>query len=762
MTFFLNGPDTPPKIKANNPDVDLNDLTFWGAGVPAATSSASLTNDANFRARREGVKARTSVGWDIAGKIGSEAVMARAREAGIPEGQINLIPTMMERRSSHMSPELSSVLFDLGNEAKKASPDDWTDIETSQDAVDERANAAMQKEYQDAQQILDMMPGGRGMADFIGGMVGITADIKNLPFLVMGGGSGSLVRIMGREATINMAAEGATMSSQYQMAKRLNIPDPDVAAQLIMAAAGGAAFAGLLTGAQRGLSYWKIRDTTPKIAGYDDLQSKSMVDQAEDILTDGGPDPLGRVQQIMQDTPPAPKYADVNPINPERPPLILRSEDRITTTPLEPVDGGVPAPLTKDQIIENSQKAIDQAETQDGRSVKPLVSYLRDNHKVTKKQIANAEKSGGPMPTSKANLQIHPDGWMAQELKARGITAKNAPGLFSKAGRKDFDNLVASEMDEAFPGIIDATGTKYGDNYLDRDGFLDVLARDIEGDSTWLRSREDAARMQDELSAFEGRTAEDDFLDYEVPSTPDRGYINPNEKDFANSAMEYMDSVDLRVRSWMDEHGFGGLLTDVEKREIISELQTNGGNTEYLVERAIDREVDYVESPTEDIPFGENNGSFRQSNVGTDPFAPEAGGSSARQTDGGNTARLSERTDAGEQSLIDGVAPITERQRLEAAQGAPMRGGNAAADSGLFDINARTQMDIFSDPVSPEARVVQDSLMDDLRTDIGKGNDFKADMGDGKGEQTGNQILDDLDADDGFLARISLCGKGSI
>jgi hypothetical protein len=47
-----------------------------------------------------------------------------------------------------------------------------------------------------------------------------------------------------------------------------------------------------------------------------------------------------------------------------------------------------------------------------------------------------------------------------------------------------------------------------------------------------------------------------------------------------------------------------------------------------------------------------------------------------------------------------------------------MRGGARPMDDGLFDLGARDQMDMFSDPTSPEARVVQDAVATDLRTEI--------------------------------------------
>lgn len=55
-----------------------------------------------------------------------------------------------------------------------------------------------------------------------------------------------------------------------------------------------------------------------------------------------------------------------------------------------------------------------------------------------------------------------------------------------------------------------------------------------------------------------------------------------------------------------------------------------------------------------------------------------------------------EATPEGEQHLIDGVRPITERERLEARQSRPLQGKSAPMDKGLFDLGARAQSDWLS------------------------------------------------------------------
>jgi len=52
--------------------------------------------------------------------------------------------------------------------------------------------------------------------------------------------------------------------------------------------------------------------------------------------------------------------------------------------------------------------------------------------------------------------------------------------------------------------------------------------------------------------------------------------------------------------------------------------------------------------------------------------------------------------------------------------------------------------------------VVQDAIIADFRDQIAKGEVVTMDIGDGP--RTIENILDDLDADEAFLARLDLCG----
>ena len=300
MTFFLNGPETPPKIKANAPQ---EDLPTWGEGLMAAGSSAQLENDSNFVAARRRIGVRDDMARDVVPRLGMDQIRpiieernAKAIEQGMPS-QVVEIPDTVEEAVALLGPNFASKAIEMARSAAEADPDAWADIDLSDEAIETQTNERLRAEYEDAQQILEMMPGGRAAAEFVGGMVGITADVKNLPFLALGGGGGSIARVMGREAAINMGAEAAFLPSQFEMAERLGIPDPSVASQLAMAAGAGAILGGGVAAAQRGWSYYKGRNQTKPIGRMDQLRTQIMVDQTEDILTSDTAQPFEQIDR---------------------------------------------------------------------------------------------------------------------------------------------------------------------------------------------------------------------------------------------------------------------------------------------------------------------------------------------------------------------------------------------------------------------------------------------------------------------------------
>ena len=67
-----------------------------------------------------------------------------------------------------------------------------------------------------------------------------------------------------------------------------------------------------------------------------------------------------------------------------------------------------------------------------------------------------------------------------------------------------------------------------------------------------------------------------------------------------------------------------------------------------------------------------------------------------------------ERTLQGEQTLIEGVTPITDATRAQAAVDAPLTGGARPMDEGLFDTGSRAQMDLL-DMAIPVGQRIDDA-----------------------------------------------------
>ena len=72
-------------------------------------------------------------------------------------------------------------------------------------------------------------------------------------------------------------------------------------------------------------------------------------------------------------------------------------------------------------------------------------------------------------------------------------------------------------------------------------------------------------------------------------------------------------------------------------------------------------------------------------------------GDAPRPSTGSGQAYEAEVTPIGVQTLVSGVAPITPAQRLSLRANAPMepRKAQRPADHGLFDTNARNQIEMF-------------------------------------------------------------------
>lgn len=743
MTYFLQSNDAP-KIKAQNPQ---SDLSSWFGGLGAAFTKSAMENDANFTAARKKRDVQFEMAQQAAPRVGIQALNDWYTETGAGYDHIRPAPQTTDEFFAMHGNEAYRMVLDVARQQADADPAKWADMDLSDAAVEKQVNERLRTEYEDAQLTLDMMSGGRGAAEFLGGLGGITADIKNLPFLLIGGGSGSIMRVLARVAAINVAAEATFLPSQFDMAERLNIPDPDIRTQLAMAAVGGAVFGGLMEGGARAITYWKGRNVIQPVPGYSMGTSDAMVTAAENAIA-AGENPLQAVQQALKDTRPQP-YILENPINPDRPPLI-------TTERLPPIDGQEPQPLPNETIISQAETAIDNAEKQfeadfpEMRFKYPLGRVIQKLGGVKASVIRDGEKVRTPL---------------AEELANMGVTTRTHPFIFSQKGMADLDNIPANEhmgLSEVLP-VDPLTG------YFSREGLLQALGRELSGNGKTPMSGEILARRS-EIDSI-GRTPSEDFI--AGKQADDGWFVDLNKYHFDQDQLAANEQIARDFHAFLDEKYAGTTFTDAEKAEMVAELQRSGGDAEFLVERVMERELDYAALPPQeaqdygDIPFFGNEPTA-QTPVGPGVRTGERSVADA-QAEGGGAAGVA---DASGQTRIPGTDRIdtglSQRQASEIAarqqQSRMGRLDQTRVESDDTTLFGGAQSDLFSDPTSKEARALQDSIALSIRDEIAADADanIKVDMGDGKGERSISSVLDELDDLQDFAEIISLCGQPKV
>jgi hypothetical protein len=729
MSYFLE--DAPQQPMAPRGPDQL--LSTWMQGVGAAFSQMQRDTNANFQRQHE-VTAETAVTvGSVYERLGEAEILRSLKSKSLIPDLVQALPQDAIRYNR----AATEAVLQMGRDAQTANPDVWSGVDLSEEGIQKRVTEMRVKDNAEEQQILDLLPNGHGLAEFVGGAAGMIADVRQLPFLAFGGGEGSLLRIIGREAFLNTAAEAVTLPSQFETAKELGKPDPNVPSHLIQAAVGGAALGGALPALGRALEYFRGRSKTPQIIGRNPEHSNIVVTAAEQAIA-AGEDPVAAATRAIQELPAEPP--------PRRPGLIIESR-------LDPVQGQTPEPLPDPVIIGQAEAAIADAES----------AFANDFPEMRHKNpLAKKIQSMGGIQASRINpaTGAREATQAAQELASMGVTTKTHPFLFRNKGMADLDNIPAADH----PGLAEVLKVDSATGYFDRQDILSALAKELTSGTKTAMSGEIAARMA-ELRRVSDPAArpETDFVSGQ--QSPTGWFVKPDDYDmFPDGRQMLADSFNKYLAdAWPDVK-----FSDAERAEMLHELQTRGGDAEYLVSRTLERDLQFGEIPKAEaeqydwIPgFDEPpaDGVSRQS--GADTGRPGQDGATARGgAEGGAGGQVLEATAAGEQFIAPGIEPVTQRQRLEARQETPMRGGARPMDDGLFDMGARQQMDMFSDPASAEARPILDTMTADIRDEITKGDDFLIDMGDGKGERMASTVLDDLDKGDAAAARFDLCGRG--
>lgn len=476
MTFFLNDQPGAVEMKARGTDTPLPG--FWG-GVSAAFQKEQLESNANWRRQSMMQEERKNLASKAIDESQGEVIRSYYGQRGLEIGEIS----EDQRRIFMTTPD--AVRF-----AQKYAEDNGLSASISEDDLNKRVNDMLAKEHDDIMQTLNATSGGASsaVANIAGSISGAVADIRNLPF-AFGGGGGSLARVMGREALLNAAAESVTLPDRFAMAKRLNIPEPDVAQVLAIAAAGGALFGGAIEGASRGLTYWRGTRGADRIKSDVPAFEREMnIDVAEDALATSRR-PFQQAKEGIVETRRSVDAPDrVGAVDPLPEPV--RVDGGEVAIPARVADDAPETLAEAMQVRDPEQSAAPVAEAPAEAEPVEDLSYLTN---AREKQLH--QEAGGSKPLI-SHLQkqyggIKPGSRLAVELQARGVTSKTAPGLFRQNGRDGFDNIPASDE----PTIAAMWGDD-GNGYLDEAGIADAIVEEIAGRPQHVNSAQESARAE--------------------------------------------------------------------------------------------------------------------------------------------------------------------------------------------------------------------------------------------------------------------------
>jgi hypothetical protein len=279
--------------------------------------------DVSFRFSREKSVEAKGVAQDAGKRLDLNEVIKRGKERGLyAKGEPKTLDEAMA-----LDWRTGPLVMEMSREAAAATPDKWKDLDLSDAGMEARVFQRLSAETAELNDLLALSPKMGAVTQFMVGMAAVTADVKNLPFLFVGGGTGSLLKVMGREAAINTAAEAVSLPGQVDMAKGLGIEPPDVGETLAMAAVGGAVFGGVLEGAMRapaGLrraqEYYRNRQKVAVPKGADPAPIEAAVDAVEEALIAGEPPAQAMGRLVLR----AEERVDVDPARPSEP--LPRSE----------------------------------------------------------------------------------------------------------------------------------------------------------------------------------------------------------------------------------------------------------------------------------------------------------------------------------------------------------------------------------------------------------------------------------------------------
>jgi len=819
MTFLLG------KGQPVAPDPNSQPLTTFWEGTRAAGGMEWQDADVARQRTRQVRREAFTTAEPAARRLGIDALNERFERDGPGYDHLRPAPaTVDDFFAMHGSYQASQLALEMAREAAEAEPDKWADLDVSDEGIEARVTERRAKELKENEAILAMSP-MPGLAGFLGTMGAAMMDPVNIGLTAFSGGGGSLLRVMAREAVVNATAEAITLPARFRTAEELDKAAPSIIETLAIGAAGGAILGGAMEGLARGFAYLNTRETIKPVPGIEPVRHAAALDAAEDAII-AGESPVEAVEAVLQprsepqegDTQPG--VAEVAPAQTAPVGANLEVLDNTSIGSIE-VDaktfqfksGGDEAGVTdrlrgvttwepersgvalvyeyadgRRVIVDGHQRlGLAKRLAAEGKPVEMPVRILREADGVTVEQararaaLKNiAEGTGSPLDAAKVlrDLGVSAD---KINLPPNSALVRQGEGL-SRLSDDAFGMVVNERATEAHGALV---GRIIGDTALHAD-ILALVTRlkpknAFEAESIIRQAKEAGATVETQASLFGDEMVSQSLflerarvLDATVKRLKeDRGTFNVllersgtisgagNQLDAEANAKRFLESGELMQY----------VQTQANMKGPISDALTQAARA-YKSGDKIGKSVDaVVEAVRGAIQRGDADGSAGRLGRGEAEPAPAA--VAPEPVDAGpglfDAPVASERTAAGEQTLIPGVAPVAPR--LE--KPAPVRGPQEPDSQigGMFDLAALSMRDMFDEPEGPKAQAFLDGMVVDLKAELETGPvdlDFR---GDGEGfvgmttdEGTPitslKELVEEIEAYDTLAREIELCRTG--
>ena len=686
--MFTIPQDDQTALDMQAPQPTGEDTSFW-TGVGGGFTAERIEIDSYGYTASTRREVQDELSSRVEEKIGADALNAaiaeaEAREAG-PERPVGPGPTA--------PPVRLRVIREI---AEREGVDGFTT-----EAIEAETRRRVQAEHADAMEAMAWMGGPRIVGEILGRGGAAVTDPTSLALIPFGGG-GSIARIVAREAFLGATAEALVLPQRFKMAKYLDRPDPNVALHIGLGAVAGGVIGGGMAAGARGIAYATRRSrAVPADAEGGDDAARAAVDAVEDALANDLPIPpmSSPFDEIRATDAPEAAPAGYGPpredVDPQAPP------------PRDPDDPG-PMPETSglDPVEVGLRAALRKAQDEGGAdNQRPLARWLRG-------RAASKNDPGEP------GLRINPDGRVGQELRTRGITSKTHPGLLSRQGAMDLDNIPASEFADRFP---QAAGRIADDGrYVDPDDLTEALIDELNG----------APRFTGNPALAEANVRLDDYL--KGREALNRPVDRIGESDDPFHHVDGYKRVEDEVTEVLNRSGLRDAVTGDDKRQVIDWLARDGGTVQDALDELDRRDLAFAMRGMPDEPedfFDQFPPRTADDLADANARADGAEGAGRSDADGRATSRGEEGADAPGGTSDVASIPTTELPRKDSPLG---------------------------DPTSAEAAEVHEELAVELRT-WAKGDDTPI-LIDGQ-TTTAREMLESLDRDQDFLEALNLCGR---